>query len=92
MLLHNTTQVIALHIEHLLATSQTHDFAFDLEDWRAICELDAEAVAAEGEDFFFQDKGFWACGEELGEYADGLGGWSERGHGWWCDVYCCCRC
>ena len=82
LLLHNIKQMRALHIEHLLAASQTHDFAFDFEHGCAVCELDAETIAAEGHDFFFQHERFWACGEELREYADGLRGWSE-GHGWW---------
>lgn len=81
VLLHNTTQVVSLHIEHLFTTSQTHDFSFDLEDWRAIRKLDTETVAAERDDFFFEDECFRACGKELGEHTDGLGRWSERGHG-----------
>lgn len=81
VLLHDTTQVVSLHIEHLFTTSQTHDLSFDLEDWRAIRELDAETVAAERDDFFFEDECFWACGKELGEHADGLGCWGEGGHG-----------
>ena len=80
MLLDYAAQVITLHIEHLLAASQAHDFAFDFEHGGAVCEFDAEAVAAEGHDFFFQHERFGACGEKLREYADGLGGWCE-GHG-----------
>ena len=70
-----------LHRWFPFTTSQTHDLSFDLEDWRAIRELDAETVAAERDDFFFEDECFWACGKELGEHADGLGCWGEGGHG-----------
>lgn len=40
VLLYDTEQVDARHIRHLFAPGNGHDFAFDLEERSAICELD----------------------------------------------------
>lgn len=72
--------MITLHIAHLLATRKRHDFALDLQHRCAICKLDVEAVAGEGEDFFLEHEDFGLGGDELREEGDGLReGW-EASH------------
>ena len=62
MLLDNAAQVVAVHVEHLLAPRDAHDLALDLEHRRAVGQLDAEAVARQRHDFFFQHQRFGARG------------------------------
>jgi hypothetical protein len=54
-----------------------------LQDGRAIGELDAEAVAGEGEDVFFENEGFRLHGNELGEQGYLPGRCLEAGHDVW---------
>lgn len=51
--LHNIKHVVALHVGDALAARDGHDLALDSEQGCAVGELDAEAVAREGHDFFF---------------------------------------
>lgn len=90
MLLHNTEEMVPLHVGYFLAAGDGQDFALDLQDGRAICELDAEAVAGEGQDVFFENERFGLRGDELGEDGDGRWGGAETGHGdggfWGCKI------
>lgn len=81
--LDNAKQVIALHVADLLAAGDGKHFALDLEDGRAIGEFDAEAVAGEGEDLFFEYEGFGLLGDELRENRNGLRNTSKTGHSCW---------
>jgi hypothetical protein len=80
VLLLDGEEVLALHVAHLFFARDGHDFAFDLQDGRAIGELDAEAVAGEGEDVFFENEGFRLHGNELGEQGYLAGRCLEAGH------------
>lgn len=42
MLLHDAEEMVALHVADFFAPGDGEDFAFDLEDWGAVCELDGE--------------------------------------------------
>lgn len=81
MFFHDAEKVVALHVAHFLAPGDGHDLPLDLQDGRAVGEFDAEAVAGQGEDVFFEDEGFWGLCNELGEEGDGLGNSYEGGHG-----------
>lgn len=80
MLLHNAEEVVALHIHDLFAPGNRHDFALDLQDGRAVCELDAEGVAGEGKHVFFEDEGLGLRGDELREETDGPRDGGKVGH------------
>jgi hypothetical protein len=49
----NRKKVLPLYVGDLLLSREGQDCALDLQDGRAVCELDAEAVTGEGHDFLF---------------------------------------
>jgi hypothetical protein len=80
MLLLDREYVLSLHVANLLSARDGESFALNLEDGGSIGELDAEAVAAEREDFFLEDNGFWLGCDELGKCAYLTLDWGEGRH------------
>ncbi len=80
MFLPDREHVVALHIHDHLPPAQTEHFALDLEDLAAIEGFDAETVAGEGDDSFFQDQRFGLLGYVVVEDAEGLGRGRELRH------------
>lgn len=58
--------LILLHIRELLRVTEGNKFAFAFANWRALCSLDGEVIAAQAEHFFFERENSLIWGVEFG--------------------------
>ena len=64
-LLADVEELLALCVHEVFAAGDGENFAFDLKHHTAVYGFDAEGVAGEREDSFFEDEGFGLLGDEL---------------------------
>jgi hypothetical protein len=81
VLFHDTAQMIPLHIKHLLASGNAHYFALDFDNWVSVGDLDAEAVAGQGEHFSLSMRVSGAAAKNCGKKPMSQG--RQREWSWW---------